>query len=107
MNIKLNVYNEDWSAVTKTLSATTTKIGFGTIRKLMKLLKIEQAASYTDIFNILGDVWDDVINLLGRIFPEATEEDWEHVSIDELLPTIIAITKYSLTHANKIPTEKN
>lgn len=106
-NIKLNVYGDDGKTVVKTLSGTEYDLTFGTIRKLMALLKIDKANNTLDLLARINDAWDDITKILDNIFEEATEEDWAHVKVKELLPVIVSIVKYSLAQALTIPTEKN
>ena len=106
-NLTLNIYSADGKTIEKTLSATEFDLTFGTIRKLMKLLKIEKTTDSMQLLTTIMSVWDDVTDILSRIFPEATDDDWNNVKVKELLPAIVSIAKYSLAQALHIPTEKN
>lgn len=106
-NITINVYESDMKTVKKTLSAREYDLSFGTIRKLMKLLKIESAADSFELLQIIDDAWEEITEILDTVFAEATEDDWNYVKLKELLPALVSITKYSLSAALKIPTEKN
>lgn len=103
----LNVYAEDGVTVKKELIASEFDLTFGTIRKLMKLLKIDKAKDTVQLLAAINDAWDDITSLLERIFTEATEEDWDNVKVKELLPLVVKIAKYALAQAVSIPTEKN
>lgn len=104
---ELNVYAEDGVTVAKKLVASDIDLGFGTIRKLMKLLKINQMKDTVQLLAVIVDAWDDITSLLEKIFTDATDEDWDHVKVKELLPLIVQIAKYTLAQAVSIPTEKN
>ena len=104
---KLNVYDADGKNVIKTLCGSEFDLSFGTIRKLMKLLKIDDATSSFDLLVIINDAWDELINILDKVFVDATEDDWNNVQVKELIPILVQIMKYSLTKALSIPTEKN
>lgn len=106
-NITINVYESDMKTVKKTLNASEFDLSFGTIRKLMKLLKIENAADSFELLKIIDEAWEEITEILDTVFIEATENDWNHVKVKELLPALVVIAKYSLTTALKIPTEKN
>lgn len=106
-NITINVYESDMKTVKKTLIAREYDLSFGTIRKLMKLLKIENAADSFELLQIIDNAWEEITEILDTVFDEATEDDWNFVKLKELLPALVAITKYSLSAALKIPTEKN
>lgn len=102
--MKINVYNEN-DEVIKTSEASMVEIRFGTVRKLMKLLKID------DEFQLLmsvGDAWEDITRILDKVFPDMEEEDWENVKVSELIPILIGVVRYSIKQMRKIPVdEKN
>lgn len=104
---KLNIYDENDKKVVRTVEATEFNLGFGIVRKLMKLIKITDSTTTVDLLKIVSESWDDIIRILGNVFPDITEEEWDHVLVPELLPVIVGIAKYSLSHALTIPTEKN
>lgn len=104
---KLNVYADDGVTVVKTLTGTEFDLTFGTVRKLMKLLKIDKAENSFDLLVILNDAWEEITAILGKIFADATDDDWDHIKLEELLPLVVRIAKYSLSKALSIPTEKN
>ena len=53
MDIKLKVYDEDMETVKKECAASTVKIPFGLVRKLMNLFKVETLEDTTQIINIV------------------------------------------------------
>lgn len=106
-NITINVYERDMKTVKKTLIAREYDLSFGTIRKLMGLLRLESAEDSFELVKIVHEAWDEITEVLDLIFIEATDEDWDNVKVAELLPALVAISKYSLKAALKIPTEKN
>ena len=106
--ILLNVYdNEDH--IIKQAEATPTSIKFGAVRRLMKLLKIEDASDTWDIINVISDVWDELTTLLNRCFPEMTDADWDNVRLEELIPAVLAVIMLSFNKLCEIPqdSEKN
>ena len=104
--IKINIYDDNFENVIKTQTAQMAVVSFGTVRKLMRLFNYEQMNT-TEVLEAVLNSWDDVIGLLGRIFPEMTEEDWDHVDTGEVLRVIVAILKKSISTFNKIPKDPN
>lgn len=106
-SVTLNIYDDEFKEVVKTVTGTEADLGFGTIRKLMKLLKIDDTDNTLDLLVTITDAWDEVTRLLDRVFIGVTEEEWGRVKVNELLPILVKIAKYSLKKAVSIPTEKN
>ena len=105
MNIKLTVYNEDMETVKKECTATAVKIPFGFVRKLMKLFDAEKLEDTTQILNTVMRSWADVTALLGRIFPDISEEDWDYVDTSELVKVLFELLKWAFAEMVKIPTD--
>ena len=105
MDIKLTIYNEDMETVKKECAANMVKVPFGLIRKLMNLFKVENLQDTTQILDIIMTSWEDVIKLLGRIFPDVTEEEWDYVDTSELMRVILSLVKYVFAEMVKIPTD--
>ena len=105
MDIKLTIYNEDMETVKKECTANMVKVPFGLIRKLMNLFKVENLQDTTQILDIIMTSWKDVIKLLGRIFPDVTEEEWDYVDTSELMSVILSLVKYVFAEMVKIPTD--
>lgn len=106
-NITLNVYEKDMETVKKECVANTIKLPFGFIRKLMKLFNIDTLEDTTQILNIVMQSWDEVTELLERIFPGIEEDEWDYVDTKELVQAIFKVLKYAFTEMLKIPTSKN
>ena len=105
MDIKLTIYNEDMETVKKECTANMVKVPFGLVRKLMNLFKVENLQDTTQILDIIMTSWEDVIKLLGRIFPDVTEEEWDYVDTSELMRVILSLIKYVFAEMVKIPTD--
>ena len=105
MDIKLTIYNEDMETVKKECTANMVKVPFGLIRKLMNLFNVENLQDTTQILDIIMTSWEDVIKLLGRIFPDVTEEEWDYVDTSELMRVILSLIKYVFAEMVKIPTD--
>ncbi len=104
--MEINVYDAG-GRVTKTAKAELIDIKFGTIRSLMKLLKVEQINDFDEVFETVYEAWDQLTEVLGQIFPDMEYEDWDNVPIRELFPVVIQIMKFSFAEIMKVPHEKN
>jgi nitrogen regulatory protein PII-like uncharacterized protein len=100
--IELKVYDEDGNIV-KTVKGEPVHFRFGTIRKLMRLVEVENAKDTGDLLKIVGGAWGEITRILTRCFPGMTEDDWDGVEINELLPAVIEIVKDAVTEINMIP----
>lgn len=101
--ISLNVYdNED--KITKTCEAKIVDLKFGTIRKLMNLLKIDDIENTSELLKVVYTAWDEITAVLNLCFPDMEEEDWDNVKVNELLPVIIKIVKSAFSEMLAIPT---
>lgn len=105
MNITLTVYENDMVTVKKECNATTVKIPFGTIRKLMKLFDLENIDDTNAILNIVMSSWNEVIAILNRVFPEMEESDWDTVDTKELISVIYKMLKAAFLDLASIPTD--
>lgn len=104
MEIKLNVYRADMETVKKKCAANTIKLPFGFIRKMMKLFDIDNLEDSTQILNVVTQSFDEAKELLERIFPDITEEEWDYVDTKELVDAIFLIMKSALSEMLSIPT---
>lgn len=105
MNLVLNIYDDAGQNVVKSYESTTYDLMFGTVMKLMELLKIEDMDNQMEMLKTVYNAWDEIKLVLSSVFPEVTDEDWTHVKVKELLPIIIEIAKYSVTEMFVIPTD--
>lgn len=103
--IKINVYDDDGKVI-KTVTGEPVHFRFGTIRKLMKLAEVEKADNTAELLQIVGGAWGEITRILTRCFPNMTEEDWDGVEVNELLPAVLEIVKDAVGEINKIPGEK-
>lgn len=103
-NLLLTVYDKDGNPI-KTAVAQMVKLEFGTVRTLMRILKVDSMESTFDVLSTLAEAWEQVEEVLTKIFPELTDEDFEHVRVDELLPVVLGILGYSFAELLNIPRE--
>lgn len=105
MNLKLNIYDEAGKEVVKTVSSSTFDLMFGTIVKLMDLLKIENIENNLEILKVVYGAWNEIKEILSTVFPGVSEDEWKHVKVKELIPIIIEIGKFSISEALNIPSD--
>lgn len=100
--LKLKVYENDMKTVKKECTAQTVEISFGTVRRLMRIFDIEKSEN-SEILKIVISAWDSIIDVLNNVFPEMTDDDWDHVSIRELAAVIYQMIKSIIADLMKIP----
>lgn len=105
MNFILKIYDDKGKNIVKSCKSTTYDLMFGTVMKLMELLKIEDMNNQLEMLKTIYEAWDEIKVVLSAVFPEATDEDWTHVKVKELMPIILDIAKYSVTEMFVIPTD--
>ena len=101
----LNVYDDE-NNIVKTSKAVLVELKFGTIRKLMKLLNVDNIDDTAELLKTVYGAWDQVTKTLNSCFPEMTDDDWDNVKISELVPVLMSILKYSFTQMLSIPADK-
>lgn len=100
----LNVYDEK-DDIVKTSEAKLIDLRFGTIRSLMELLNVDDIDDTSQLLKTVYGAWAQITNILGRVFPDMTEEDWENVKLTELLPILMVILKSSFVQILSIPND--
>ena len=104
MEIKINVYDEE-NKVVKTSTAEVIELKFGPIRRLMKLLNVDDINDTAQLLKAVYGAWDELTKILSKCFPDMTDEDWDNVKLSELIPALIAILQYSFSEMLTIPTD--
>lgn len=104
MELKLNVYDDE-NNVVKTATAELIELKFGSIRRLMKLLNVDNINDTSELLKVLYGAWEQITKVLNSCFPDMTEDDWDNVKVSELIPVLMAILKYSFTQMLTIPTD--
>ncbi len=105
--ITLKVYDKDKKTVKKELSATPQDLMFGSVRALMKLLKIEDINDTSELLHVVYDAWEELVAILEDFFPEAEDEDWDNVKLNELIPVIVSILGISFAGVLNLPKDKS
>ena len=101
--IKLPVYENDMKTIRAEHTAQMIAISFGTIRRLMRLFDIENEADTANIIKIISSAWSGVIGILGNVFPDMTEDEWDFVDTKDIVRVIYAILQNALAEMSKIP----
>ena len=100
----LNVYDDN-DEIVKTSEAKPVDLRFGTIRKLMKLLNVEDINDTGELLKVVYSVWSQLTIILGKIFPDMEEDDWDNIKLSELMPVLVIILKSSFVQILSIPTD--
>lgn len=107
-NLVLKIYDDSGKNVVKSYTASSYDLMFGTVMKLMDLLKIEDMNDQAEMLKTLYSAWGEIRVVLAGVFPDVTPAEWEHVRVKELLPLILNIAKYAVSEMFNIPyDEKN
>ena len=94
--------------IKKVLEAEDAKIPFGLARRVVGLFNEEKLNDTGYVMETVTKSWDDLVQLLGRIFPDATEEDWDTVDLAEMVQVVKDFLLLKLKKLIGIPVdEKN
>lgn len=104
--IVLNVYDDEDNII-KTVRAEVVELKFGTIRRLMRLLEVDDIDNTAELFKIVYGAWEQLTSILNKCFPEMTDEDWDNVKVSEIIPVIVQILKHSSAKMLSIPKENS
>lgn len=99
-NITLHIKDKEYKAQPYELE-------FGTIRKLMEILKVEDMTNQAQLLKAITEAWDDILEVFRNIFPDVTGEEMDKATVKEVLRVTIEIAKFAVSDIFIIPTEKN
>ena len=102
--IKLNVYDENDNII-KTVEAQFVELRFGTIRKLMELLNVENIDDTGELLKTVYQAWDKLTSIMNKMFPDLDEDDWDNLKLSEVVPVLLQILRTSFVQILSIPTE--
>ena len=100
--IKINVYDKN-GEISRTCVAKTVDLQFGTIRRLMEVLNLEDITNTGELLKTVYGAWEKVTEVLSEAFPDIKQEEWDQVKLKELIPAIVSILKYSFSEILTIP----
>lgn len=106
MELVIKVYDDDDNVI-KECKAQTVDIRFGQISAILELVNVEKIDDTNELLKTVHSAWKQVKKVLSKIFPDMTEDDWENVSLKELIPVVITIIKSSFSEMLTIPKSKN
>lgn len=106
MNLELKIYGKDEDVV-RVAKGKGTTVKFGIIRRIMKLIDIEKETNSFEVMKKVLGAWEEVEELLGSVFPDVTEEEWDNVDIGEVSGILIEIAKMAMKRMAGIPTDPN
>ena len=106
MELQITVYDDNDKAV-KVCKAQTVDIKFGQISAIMELIDVEHIENNAELLKTVHRAWKQLKKILGKIFPDMTEDDWDYISVKELLPVVVEILKDSFREMMTIPQSKN
>lgn len=106
MELKIKVYDDDDNVI-KECKAQTVDIRFGQVSAIMELVDVENVDDTGELLKVVNSAWKQLKKILSKVFPDMTEDDWENVSVKELLPVVVAILKDSFREMLTIPKSKN
>ena len=106
MELVIKVYDDDDNVI-KECKAQTVDIRFGQISAILELVNVEKIDDTNELLKTVHSAWKQVKKVLSKIFPDMTEDDWENVSLNELIPVVITIIKSSFSEMLTIPKSKN
>ncbi len=101
---EIHVYDKKGNIV-KTCQAADADLKFGPVRKLMALLNIDNIEDTGTLLSTVYGAWDQITETLDLFFPDMEDDDWDNVSVEELLRVLIGITKASFAKILGIPAE--
>lgn len=106
MDFLVNVYDKNGN-ITKSVKARDYKIDLHPIIVLMDIIDITDESSTIAVLRAVKTSWDELMDVLSDIFPGLEKEDWKHVRLEELIPTVLGIINFAVKDAMRIPSEKN
>lgn len=106
MELKITVYDDN-DNVMKECTAQTVDVKFGQVAAIMELLDVESVEDSVQMMRMIKKAWKQLVRILSKIFPDMEDDDWNNVSLKELLPVLILILRDSFKEMMNIPKSKN
>ena len=106
MELKITVYDYN-DNVMKECTAQTVDVKFGQVAAIMELLDVESVEDSVQMMRMIKKAWKQLVRILSKIFPDMEDDDWNNVSLKELLPVLILILRDSFKEMMAIPKSKN
>ena len=103
-SFSINVYDKEGNVI-KTCTAIDADIRFGSVRKIMALLDLDDINDTFALLKTIYGAWDQTTKVLSECFPDMEDEDWDNVYIDELIPVVVGIAKASIAKIFDVPSD--
>ena len=104
MKFELNIYDDN-DVIRKKVQARALSTRFGTIRRIAEIMQFESLENAGDFSKKAFGAWSALTKTLEMLFPDMTDEDWDGVRTEELVPLLMKIEKFSVEKALLIPTD--
>ena len=106
MDLKLNIY--DKKEITKTYTAETYDLMFGTVEDLLDVIDIDniQASNKAELLKAIAKVLASSMNIVKPLLKEVFEE-LRHTKLKEIMNVIAEIIAYSINQITKGNDGKN
>ena len=101
---EIKVYDKE-NNVVKTCQAIDANLKFGAVRKIMALLSIDDINDTAELIKTIYGAWEQLTAVLSQFFPDMTDDDWDNVYIEELIPVIVGIMTTTFGKILSIPNE--
>lgn len=89
----------------KTVKAKRAELTMGVVRKLTNLINFEKEKTAAEMNKLMFDLWNPLTELLGVLFPDVTEEEWDGVRVKDMIKLIMDVTTAAVSEALEIPTD--
>ena len=104
VELKITVYDDN-DNVMKECTAQTVDVKFGQVAAIME--SVESVEDSVQMMRMIKKAWKQLVRILSKIFPDMEDDDWNNVSLKELLPVLILILRDSFKEMMAIPKSKN
>ena len=107
--ITLDIYeDEDMEVLKRTATAHYRKIGYGTIRKIVRVAEAQHMDAHDPATaESISDYYGAVDRVLHRVFPDITEEEWDCIPQEDINRVIPQIIQQMQKDVSSIPTTGN
>lgn len=109
--MKLNIY--DKKNIVKTYEAETYDLMFGTVEDILKLVKIDdmKTGSDVEVIKMVGEMLigglGDVKWLLLDVFDGLTEDELRNTKVSEIATVLVEVVKFAIVEMSKNLNSKN
>lgn len=112
MELKLNIYDDTMDNIIKTYTTETFKLKLGVVEDLLQLFDLDGLENMSDkavtegLLKRLPKCYSSLKELLKIVFKGLTDSDLRNVALNDLVPLLLNIVKYSFSEISLLKTEK-